>query len=92
MIYKVTTPEQMLMEENDVAKLEETINRFEAELQQVEKGQKRYELFVSGRCSRWVSDKVEEAYRAAGWDVVVCVPDWIKDECHYTKLILITDK
>jgi len=65
---KLTSPEDM----TDLSKLGSVLNEFEEKLIKEEKGRTYYHLVIAGEYSRGLLDKVEQAYRRAGWKNVTC--------------------
>jgi len=65
---KLTSPEDM----TDLSKLASVLNEFEEKFLKEEKGQTYYHLVITGEYSRALLDKVEQAYKEAGWKNVAC--------------------
>ncbi len=66
---KVTTPKEMAA---DLSKLEEAINKFEAQWEEEGKGLYFYHLVISGELNKETCKKVKELYTEAGWKKVQC--------------------
>lgn len=68
--FKVTSPDEM-KDTSDVL-VEELISKFEKKLKKEDKDEEYYHLVILGEYDRKVYDQIEETYRNAGWDKVVC--------------------
>jgi len=66
---KVTSPKDKA---NDLAKLQEAIDKFEAEFAQEEGGESYYHIVIWGEYNRAVCNEVERLYAEAGWLLVQC--------------------
>ena len=67
---KLTSPKDMGL---DKSNLETTLSKFEEKLFIELKNKPKYIIEVEGIIDREICDKVEEAYKEVGWDIVECV-------------------
>lgn len=65
----ITTPNQM---GSGTSKLNEALQKFEAEFAKNEKDEDFYHLVIVGEYNRDVCDEIQNLYTNAGWKNVVC--------------------
>ena len=53
-------------------KIEEAVNKFEAQFKEEDKGEQYYHLVIDGEYNRKVCDQIQELYIKAGWKSVKC--------------------